>query len=151
MRRIILSMINNMTEKEKLAYAIAYTAHKGQYDKSGKEYINHPLTVASFCKTEDERIVALLHDVAEDTNITLDDLAKFFNQNIIDALRLLTHKDDTPYLEYVAKIKENELAKAVKIADLTHNMDMSRFENPTQKDFDRLEYKYKPALELLLK
>ena len=115
------------------------------------EYINHPLTVASYCKTEDERIVALLHDVVEDTNVTLDDLSKIFDKEIIDALRLLSHTDDTPYLEYVARIKENNLAKAVKIADLTHNMDMSRFKNPTKWDYDRVENKYKPAMELLRK
>lgn len=144
-------MINKMTDKEKIAYEIAYKAHKGQYDKAGVEYINHPLTVASYCKTEDERIVALLHDVVEDTNVTLDDLSKIFDKEIIDALRLLSHTDDTPYLEYVARIKENNLAKAVKIADLTHNMDMSRFKNPTKWDYDRVENKYKPAMELLRK
>ena len=144
-------MINKMTDKEKIAYEIAYKAHKGQYDKAGVEYINHPLTVASYCKTEDERIVALLHDVVADTNVTLDDLSKIFDKEIIDALRLLSHTDDTPYLEYVARIKENNLAKAVKIADLTHNMDMSRFKNPTKWDYDRVENKYKPAMELLRK
>lgn len=144
-------MTNNMTEKEKLAYDIAYKAHTGQVDKCGVEYINHPLTVASYCKTEDERIVALLHDVVEDTDITLEDLAKVFDANIIDALRLLTHSDEIPYMEYVARIKENELAKAVKIADLTHNMDLSRFENPTKEDYERVENKYKPAMEFLRK
>ena len=142
-------MINNMTDKEKLAYAIAYVAHKGQTDKVGVEYINHPLTVASLCETEDERVVALLHDVVEDTNITLNDLSIFFEPKIIEALKLLTHTDDEPYLEYIAKIKENNLSKTVKIADLTHNMDLSRIKNPTKKDYDRVENKYKPAMELL--
>ena len=142
-------MINNMTDKEKLAYAIAYVAHKGQTDKVGVEYINHPLTVASLCKTEDERVVALLHDVVEDTNITLNDLSIFFEPKIIEALKLLTHTDDEPYLEYIAKIKENNLSKTVKIADLSHNMDLSRMKTPTSKDYDRVENKYKPAMELL--
>jgi (p)ppGpp synthase/HD superfamily hydrolase len=140
-----------MTKKERLAYEIASVAHKGQVDKSGKEYINHPLTVASYCNSEDERVVALLHDVVEDTNVTLEDLAKFFDSNIIDALKLLTHSDDEPYLEYVTRIKENKLAKAVKIADLTHNIDLSRFENPTKWDYDRVEFKYKPAMQILKK
>ncbi len=144
-------MINNMTEKERLAYEIASVAHKGQVDKAGKEYINHPLTVASYCNSEDERIVALLHDVVEDTNVTLEELSKIFDSNIIEALRLLTHRDDEPYLEYVEKIKENKLAKAVKIADLTHNMDLSRFKNPTKWDYERVENKYKPAMEILKK
>lgn len=142
-------MINNMTDKEKLAYAIAYVAHKGQTDKVGVEYINHPLTVASLCKTEDERVVALLHDVVEDTNITLNDLSIFFEPKIVEALKLLTHTDDEPYLEYIAKIKENNLSKTVKIADLSHNMDLSRMKTPTSKDYDRVENKYKPAMELL--
>ena len=144
-------MKNNMTEKEMVAYAIAYVAHKGQYDKVGVEYINHPLTVASYCNSEDERIVALLHDVAEDTNITLEDLSEFFDSNIIEALKLLTHDHNTPYMDYVARVKENPIAKAVKIADLTHNMDMTRFKNPTQRDYERLENKYKPAMEFLKK
>ena len=144
-------MKNNMTEKEKLAYEIASKAHSGMFDKAGKEYINHPLTVASFCKTEDERIVALLHDVIEDTEVTIEELAIHFDSNIIEALKLLTHDDNELYMEYIDKIKGNKLAKAVKIADLTHNIDLSRFNSPTQKDYDRLENKYKPALEFLLK
>ncbi len=138
-----------MTEKIKLAYAIAYVAHKNQYDKVGVPYINHPLTVSSFLNTEDEKIVGLLHDVVEDTAVTLDDLRLFFDENIIEAINLLTHKEDDSYMDYLAKIKENKLAKAVKLADLRHNMDMSRFENPTKRDYERLEKKYKPAYEFL--
>ena len=78
-----------MTEKIKLAYAIAYVAHKNQYDKVGVPYINHPLTVSSFLNTEDEKIVGLLHDVVEDTAVTLDDLRLFFDENIIEAINLL--------------------------------------------------------------
>ena len=138
-----------MTEKIKLAYAIALVAHKNQYDKVGVSYINHPLTVSSFLNTEDEKIVGLLHDVVEDTAVTLDDLRLFFDENIIEAINLLTHKEDDSYMDYLAKIKENKLAKAVKLADLRHNMDMSRFENPTDKDYERLEKKYKPAYKFL--
>ena len=116
-------MINNMTPKEKIAYEIAYKAHLGQVDKTGKEYINHPLTVASYCKTEDERIVALLHDVVEDTDVTIEYLSKYFDEHIIEALKLLTHTSDVAYMDYVAKIKQNVIAKNVKIADLTHKMD----------------------------
>lgn len=144
-------MINNMSEKERLAYAIAYVAHKGQYDKVGVDYINHPLTVSSLCQNEDEKIVALLHDVVEDTNISFDDLSKFFDDKIIEALKLLTHKNDEPYMNYIARIKKNSLAKTVKIADLTHNMDITRFKNPSIKDYERIENKYKPALEYLKK
>ena len=140
-----------MTEKIKLAYAIALVAHKNQYDKVGVSYINHPLTVSNNLETEDEKIVGLLHDVVEDTAVTLDDLRLFFDENIIEAINLLTHKEDDSYMDYLAKIKENKLAKAVKLADLRHNMDMSRFENPTDKDYERLEKKYKPAYEFLTK
>lgn len=139
-----------MREKIKLAYAISLVAHKGQVDKSGKDYINHPLTVASFCENDEEKIVALLHDVVEDTNITLDDLKLFFEDNIIEALNLLTHKSNEDYFEYLKKIKTNPLAKAVKLNDLKHNMDITRFENPSERDYERIEKKYKPAVKFLL-
>lgn len=138
-----------MTDKIKLAYAIALVAHKGQYDKVGKEYINHPLTVSNNLTTEDEKIVGLLHDVVEDTKVTLDDLRLFFDEHVVEAISLLTHKEEDSYMDYLAKIKSNPLALAVKLSDLRHNMDMSRFENPTKKDFERLEKKYKPAYKFL--
>ena len=140
-----------MTDKVKLAYAIALAAHKGQVDKAGNDYINHPLNVASKCKTEKEKIVALLHDVVEDTNVTLEDLKKFFDSDIIEAINLLTHKEEDTYMEYLTRIKNNPIAKNVKIQDLKHNMDLSRIPNPTTKDYERLENKYKPALEFLIK
>lgn len=140
-----------MTEKIKLAYAIALVAHKNQYDKVGVPYINHPLTVSNNLETEDEKIVGLLHDVVEDTAVTLDDLRLFFDKHIIEAIDLLTHKEEDSYMDYLAKIKTNPLALKVKLADLNHNMDMSRFENPTKRDYERLEKKYKPAYEFLTK
>ena len=136
-------------DKVKLAYAISLVAHKGQKDKVGVDYFNHPLTVSSFLDEEDEKVVGLLHDVVEDTLVTLDDLRLFFSDEIVEAINLLTHKEEDSYMDYLAKIKENKLAKAVKLADLRHNMDMSRFENPTLKDYERLEKKYKPAYKFL--
>ena len=140
-----------MTEKVKLAYAIALAAHKGQVDKVGVDYINHPLTVSKNCNTEKEKIVALLHDVLEDTLVTKEDLLQFFDTEIVEAVYLLTHKEEDSYMDYLAKIKANPLAKAVKIQDLKHNMDLSRFSNPIEKDYARVENKYKPAMEFLLK
>ena len=140
-----------MTDKVKLAYAIALVAHKGQVDKAGMDYILHPLTVSNNCSSEEEKIVALLHDVLEDTSVTREDLLKFFSSEIVEAVSLLTHKEEDSYMDYLAKIKANPLAKAVKLQDLKHNMDLSRLPNPSEKDLSRLENKYKPALEFLLK
>lgn len=136
--------------KLELAYAIALVAHKGQVDKAGMDYINHPLTVSNSCVTEEEKIVALLHDVLEDTSVTKEDLLKFFSEEIVEAISLLTHKEEDSYMEYLAKIKANPIAKAVKLADLKHNMDLSRLPNPSEKDLKRLEEKYKPAFAFLL-
>ena len=135
--------------KLEVAYAIALVAHKGQVDKAGVDYINHPLAVSAKCNTEKEKIVALLHDVVEDTNVTLEDLSKFFDSEIIEAIDLLTHKDEEDYLVYLSKIKSNSLARTVKIADLENNMDLTRIPNPTEKDYQRLENKYKPAYRFL--
>ena len=136
--------------KLELAYAIALVAHKGQVDKVGVDYINHPLTVSNNCTGENEKIVALLHDVLEDTKVTKEDLLLFFDPYIVEAVCLLTHNPNDSYMDYLAKIKANPIAKAVKLADLKHNMDLSRFPNPTQRDIERVEKKYKPALEFLL-
>ena len=129
-----------------LALKIATEAHKGQVDKAGVPYINHPLIVASLVETEEEKIVALLHDTIEDTNITEQDLLNYgFSNKIVEAVKLLTHNKDVPYMDYVAKIKDNELARKVKIADLTHNSDLSRLKEITEKDKKRYE-KYQKAL-----
>lgn len=132
--------------KYELALKIATEAHKGQVDKAGVPYINHPLTVASLVDTEEEKIVALLHDTIEDTNITEQDLIDYgFPNEIVEAVKLLTHNKNVPYMDYVAKIKDNELARKVKIADLTHNSDLSRLKEITEKDKKRYE-KYQKAL-----
>lgn len=129
-----------------LALKIATEAHKGQVDKAGVPYINHPLTVASLVDTEEEKIVALLHDTIEDTSITEQDLIDYgFPNKIVEAVKLLTHNKNVPYMDYVAKIKDNELARKVKIADLTHNSDLSRLKEITDKDKKRYE-KYQKAL-----
>ena len=133
------------------AYETALTAHRGQVDKAGVEYINHPLTVAANVgENISAVIVALLHDVAEDTAITVDELREKIplTDTEVHALELLTHDEKIPYLEYVTRIKANELARTVKIADLRHNSDLTRIKNPAPKDFARVE-KYRAALKIL--
>ena len=136
------------TPLTKKAIKLAYKAHKDQYDKAGLPYITHPLYLAEGMNDEYTTTAALLHGVVEDTYITLDDLAKEFPKEVIDALKLLTHHKDVPYMDYVAKIKTNDIAKAVKIADLKHNSDLTRLDNITDKDLERIK-KYQEALELL--
>ena len=142
---------NHASARVRRAYEVSKAAHRGQVDKAGVDYINHPLNVAANVEENPSVIiVALLHDVPEDTPLTIDELKKIIplTDDEAKALELLTHDDTTPYLEYVAKIKFNELAAKVKAADLKHNSDLSRIKNPTPKDFARVE-KYKAALELL--
>lgn len=132
-----------------LAFKIAIEAHKGQVDKAGVDYIEHPKAVAELLETKEEKIVAILHDVVEDTKVTFQDLEQYwFPNNIIIALKLLTKPKKIDYMEYIKKIKENPLAKKVKIADLTHNSDLSRLKEIIDKDLKRLE-KYRKALALL--
>ncbi len=140
----------SMIEK---AYRIAYDAHKDQIRKSGEPYIIHPLCVAIILadlEMDKETIAAgLLHDVVEDTAITFDDLSsKGFSDNVITALRLLTHDKSVDYFEYVSLIKGNPIASAVKLADLKHNSDLSRLETITEKDGARKE-KYEKAIQIL--
>lgn len=127
------------TELTKKALKICFNAHKDQLDKSGLPYVFHPFHLAEQMNSEDEVCVALLHDVVEDTDITFEDLEKEgFNNKVIDALKLLTHDDDTPYMEYVKKIKLNDIARKVKLADLKHNTDLTRLD----LTFQQIPYKY---------
>lgn len=138
------------TELTKKALKIAYEAHKDRVDKSGVPYIYHPIHLAEQMETEDEICVALLHDVIEDTLITLEQLEEMgFNQEIIYAIRVLTHNDNMSYIEYIKRIKRcSALARKVKLADLTHNSELSRLDFVTETDKKRVE-KYKHARLLL--
>lgn len=125
-----------MDELLKIAEEIATKAHKGQYDKVGVEYINHPRTVASMCDSTETKIVGWLHDVVEDTDFTLDDLRTAgFPENILEALRCVTKEENYQLDEYYLRIKKNELARAVKLADLTHNSDLSRIPENVSEEF----------------
>jgi len=133
----------------RLAYSIAKTAHAGQKDKGGQDYFSHPLYVSSLVNTENEKIVALLHDVVEDTNITLDYLRdQGFSDDIIKAVDAITKRNSESYKDYLNRLCKNKLAVKVKIADMTHNSDIKRIPNPQQEDFDRVQ-KYKEKIEYL--
>ena len=137
-----------LTQSE-IAQAIASKAHTGQVDKAGRPYIEHPSFVAAHVEGDMAKAVAWLHDVVEDTPLSFEDFeAAGIRPEAIKALRLLTHDKSVPYMEYIAALKENPLARAVKLADLHHNSDLSRLSKITKKDKERAE-KYKRAIKLL--
>lgn len=132
-----------------LAIAIANQAHAGQLDKAGKPYISHPLMVMAQMDTIEGKIVAVLHDAIEDSNLTIADLVRQgFPEFITEAIAAITKLKGEQYEDYILRVKSNAIARKVKIADVTHNMDISRIANPTEKDFQRLE-KYKKVLQEL--
>ena len=136
-----------------LAETIAVNAHKSQLDKGGHPYINHPRFVSAHCTSPESRIVGMLHDVVEDTPVTLEEVEQYFGERIADilmALDLVTKKKGPDYDEdlYYEKIKTNSIAREVKLADLKHNSDISRIPHPTKKDIQKIEY-YKSRIEYL--
>lgn len=138
------------TEMTNRAMELAYRAHHGQFDKNGVPYVFHPFHLAEQMDTEETVTAALLHDVVEDTDYTLEDLrAMGFPDPVLEALSLLTHDPSVPYMEYVKRLKNNPIARAVKLADLTHNSDLSRLPAVTERDLERVE-KYRRAKALLL-
>ena len=137
------------TPLTKKAMEICIKAHRDQKDKSGLPYILHPFHLAERMETEEEVCAALLHDVVEDTPWTLGRLrAEGFPPKVVDAVFLLTHHPSIPYFEYVERIRTNPIARRVKLADLEHNSDLGRLDNPTEKDRERRE-KYLKAMEIL--
>ena len=132
------------------AIEIATEAHKGQLDKSGKDYIGHPLRVMEMGKSENEKIVGVLHDVIEDTDWTFEALAEEgFSKDVIDALRCVTKlSENENYDDFIERVKKNPLAVAVKINDLSDNMDIRRLPYLSDKDVKRLK-KYLKAYKQL--
>lgn len=131
------------------AYEVAKKAHFGQVDKAGVDYIKHPETVASFLKTDEEKAVAFLHDVIEETALTLQDLRNDgFSEKVINAVDILTKKKEQTYQSYLELVKTNELARVVKLADLRHNSDLTRLSKVTTKDIERNK-KYRSAITFL--
>ncbi len=122
------------------AMILAAKAHMGQLDKGGNPYILHPVRVMLGCKSTNEKIVAMLHDTLEDSDLTSDDLLKEgFSKEIVEAVVCLTRKAGQDYMEHIQEVAKNPLARAVKLSDLADNMDLNRLPGLTPKDFQRLE------------
>lgn len=137
------------TAATKKALRLCFEAHKDQVDKGGSPYVFHPFHLAEQMKDESSTIVALLHDVVEDTDYTFADLRHMgFESEVIEALRLMTHDENIPYMEYIEKIRENPIARAVKLADLKHNSDLTRLDAVDERILKRKE-KYSRAIRLL--
>ena len=137
------------TELTKKALKLSFQAHKNQVDKSGIPYVYHPFHLAEQMDDEYSTCVALLHDVAEDTDITIEDIkAMGFPAQVTDALALMTHDDSVEYLDYVRALADNPIARKVKKADFKHNSDLSRLDTVDEKALERVE-KYRKALEIL--
>ena len=128
---------------------LCFEAHKEQVDKSGVPYVFHPFHLAEQMQTEETVITALLHDVIEDTEYTLGDLRNMgFSEQVIEAVSLLTHDDESEYMHYIMRIRQNPVARVVKLADLRHNSDLSRLDRIDEKALRRCE-KYQKAIALL--
>lgn len=122
------------------AIRIAVNAHFGQKDRVGAPYILHPLRVMHAMESIDAKIVGILHDVVEDTDITFDDLiAEGIPKHLVITLRLLTHSENLSYEDYIARISENPLAVRVKLADMRDNMDLTRLKKITEEDTQLFE------------
>lgn len=141
------NMTNTSTLLEK-ALQIAVKAHSGQIDKAGSAYIFHPIRVSNRCSTDDERIVALLHDTIEDTEVTTEYLLmEGFPRNIVDAILSVTRNEDESYDDFIKRSRLNPIGRQVKLHDLEDNMDITRLNELTEKDIYRLNkyikaYKY---------
>ena len=131
------------------AMKLAYAAHHGQVDKSGIPYIFHPIHLAEQMQDEYTTCVALLHDVVEDTDVTLEELKKLFPAEVVEAVGMMTHGKDEPYLDYVRRVKENPIAKVVKLADLRHNSDESRMPDVNTEKLLYYRKKYAAAFAVL--
>lgn len=137
------------TVATKKALKLMFEAHKEQVDKSGLPYVFHPYHLAEQMQEENAVIVALLHDLVEDTDYRLEDLkAMGFSGEVCDAIELMTHQKGVGYFDYIHGIKQNPLARMVKLADLKHNSDLTRLDSVKDKDKERLA-KYQKAIEIL--
>ncbi|MBK3466299.1 HD domain-containing protein [Pseudomonas sp. A1230] len=135
-----------MTQTLERAIAIAATAHAGQVDKGGAPYILHPLKVMLRMTTLEERIVAVLHDVVEDCEISLDDLRKEgFSEVVLSAIESVTKVPGESYEDFVERAAQNPIGRVVKLADLEENSDLSRIASPSWEDLERIE-KYRRAI-----
>jgi (p)ppGpp synthase/HD superfamily hydrolase len=137
------------TAMTKMAMKLCFEVHKNQVDKTGLPYVFHPFHLAEQMDDEISTVCALLHDVVEDSDTTFEDLLEMgFSGEIIDVLKLLTHAEEVPYMDYVREIKKNPTATKVKIADLKHNSDTTRLDVVDEWAIKRNE-KYAEALRIL--
>ena len=137
------------TPLTKKALKLCFEAHKNQTDKTGLPYVFHPFHLAEQMTDEYTTVTALLHDVVEDTDYTLNDLQEMgYPDEVIQALSLLTHDDGSEYMDYVKRLKNNPIARAVKLADLKHNSDLSRYDTIDNQAIKRTA-KYQQAIEIL--
>ena len=130
------------------AIALAVDAHAGQTDKAGATYIRHPLRVMRQMETPQERVVAMLHDVIEDTEYTPAMIEDEFDEEIRDAVEALTKRDSESYSDFVERAAANDLARKVKIADIEDNMDLTRLSEVSEKTVER-QVKYHKARQQL--
>ncbi|MDK8180608.1 GTP pyrophosphokinase [Paenibacillus sp. UMB4589-SE434] len=138
--------MNNISK----AIILATKAHDGQVDKGGNPYILHPLRVMLKMKSEEEKIVAVLHDVLEDTELNSKELLELgLSEDAVFAIECLTRHKDESYIEFIQRLKSVPVARSVKIADIMDNMNLSRIESPTEQDYIR-NLKYQKALDELL-
>ena len=139
----------NLNELREMATQIAIEAHKGQVDKGGHDYIYHPLRVEAKCNSLEEKIVALLHDTVEDKGIAAEYLLmRGFPQNIVNAILAVSRREGENYFDFIQRCKANPIGRAVKIHDLEDNMDITRLNELTDKDIERLK-KYHKAYNIL--
>lgn len=137
------------TAMTKMAMKLCFETHKNQVDKTGLPYVFHPFHLAEQMDDEISTVCALLHDVVEDSDTTFEDLLEMgFSGEIIEVLKLLTHAEEVPYMDYVREIKKNPTATKVKIADLKHNSDTTRLDVVDEWAIKRNE-KYAEALRIL--
>lgn len=140
----------DLIEQLDLMILIAVSKHYGQRDKSGQPYILHPIAVMETVDTTEEKIVAVGHDLIEDTDITIDYLKAIgFSENILEALDSITHRNNERYVDYIKRVLKNSIGKVVKRADIYHNLRYDRMINLKQKIVDRLYDKYEKALRML--
>lgn len=141
------------TDLTERALRLAYRAHAGQEDKAEVPYIFHPYHLAEQMTTEAAVCVALLHDVVEDSDVTIEDIAALFPAEVTEAVQLLTHDERVPYLDYIRALRTNPLARTVKLADLAHNSDESRLREAMAKEpgtVTKRRAKYDAARAILL-
>ena len=140
-----------MGPQEREAQQIAHRAHGNTINpKTGEVYLTHPQYVASQVEGDEAKAVAWLHDVVEDTNVTLDDLrAAGLSDAVVRGVDAMTHRPGEPYLSFVRRAAADPLARVVKEADVRHNLNLGRIPNPSERDLERIRVKYLPALRIL--